>query len=106
MPTAKKLRSAGPVSEPAPSQAPAASTPSTTTTANDGVVHPTASGIQDEQSEFLKVARAHWLKPTKKKAKVKVKNDVLKRDIWEPLERGGFEYKTLLELESLNILER
>lgn len=58
------------------------------------------------QSEFAQLAKQHWLKPSKKAAKVKVKNDVLKRDIWDPLEKDKFPLSSLLALEGLQILER
>jgi intron-binding protein aquarius len=64
---------------------------------------PPAYAPGDEPSAFAKAARSHWLKP---KPKPKVKNDVLMRDVWEPLEREGFPYAALLELESLSILEK
>ena len=54
----------------------------------------------------MQLARQHWLKPSKKTAKVKVKNDVVKQGIWDVLEQDGFSYKLLLLLESLQTLER
>lgn len=57
-------------------------------------------------SEFVQLAKQHWLKPSKKATKVKVKNDVLKRDIWDPLEKDNFPLPSLLALEGLQILER
>jgi intron-binding protein aquarius len=61
--------------------------------------------VADEGSEFARVAKQHWLKPTRA-TKVKVKNDVLKRDIWDPLEKEKFPSAALVELESLQVLER
>lgn len=65
-----------------------------------------AEPAAEEQSEFAKLAKQHWLKPSKKATKVKVKNDVLKRDIWDPLEKEKFPLSSLLALEGLQILER
>ncbi|KAM0334028.1 hypothetical protein ACHAQA_001048 [Verticillium albo-atrum] len=66
---------------------------------------PTVSEIEGE-NEFSQLARKHWLKPTKKKAAaVKVKNDVIKKDIWAVLERDNFTDKSLLVLEGLQTLE-
>lgn len=62
--------------------------------------------VPQGESEFAQLAKQHWLKPSKKAAKVKVKNDVLKRDIWDPLEKEKFPIASLLALESLQILER
>lgn len=61
--------------------------------------------VVEEGSEFARVAKQHWLKPTRA-AKVKVKNDVLKRDIWDPLEKEKFPAAALVELEGLQVLER
>lgn len=67
---------------------------------------PTPAEVEEEEHQFVQVARAHWLKPTKRSTKVKVKNDVLKQNIWEVLERDGFQHKSLVLLESLQALER
>lgn len=66
---------------------------------------PTIADIEGE-SEFAQLARKHWLKTTKKTTKVKVKNDVLKKNLWDVLERDNFPYKSLLVLEGLQTLER
>lgn len=65
-----------------------------------------AEPAAEEQSEFVQLAKQHWLKPSKRATKVKVKNDVLKRDIWDPLEKEKFPLSSLLTLEGLQILER
>lgn len=70
-----------------------------------GASRPTTTDIEGE-SEFAQLARQHWLKTFKRAAKVKVKNDVLKRDIWDALEKENFPLKSLLVLEGLQILER
>jgi intron-binding protein aquarius len=67
---------------------------------------PTPAEVEEEEHPFVQVARKNWLKKTKKGAKPKVKNDVLKQNIWDLLEREGFQYKSLLLLESLQTLER
>jgi intron-binding protein aquarius len=55
---------------------------------------------------FAQLAKQHWLKPSKKTTKVKVKPDVLKSEIWDVLERDDFKFSELLSLENLQILER
>ncbi|KAL7626373.1 hypothetical protein AAE478_003145 [Parahypoxylon ruwenzoriense] len=65
---------------------------------------PTIADLEGE-SEFAQLARQHWLKTTRRATKVKVKNEVLKRDIWDVLEKDGFPYKLLLVLEGLQTLE-
>lgn len=64
-----------------------------------------APPVAEEESGFAQLAKQHWLKPSKKAAKVKVKNDVLKQNIWDPLEKDKFPPASLLALESLQILE-
>lgn len=72
---------------------------------------PTVADLEGE-SEFATLARQHWLKTPKQatkaksKAKVKVKNNVLKREIWDTLEKENFPLKSLLVLEGLQTLER
>ncbi|RGP63372.1 hypothetical protein FSPOR_8650 [Fusarium sporotrichioides] len=66
---------------------------------------PTPAEVEEEEHQFVQLARKHWLKSGKKPAKPKVKNDVLKQNIWDVLEREGFQYKPLLLLESLQTLE-
>ncbi|RYC59782.1 hypothetical protein CHU98_g6443 [Xylaria longipes] len=65
---------------------------------------PTVADLEGE-SEFARLAKQHWLKTTKGAAKVKVKNDVLKKGIWDVLEKDAFSYKSLLVLEGLQTLE-
>jgi len=60
----------------------------------------------DGGSAFAQFAQQHWLKPSKKSAKVKVKHDVLKTEIWDVLEKEDFAFKSLLALENLQILEK
>ncbi|KAI3533420.1 intron-binding protein aquarius [Colletotrichum filicis] len=96
MPTAKRQKKS--------SEAQAApSTRSQTKATSD---RPTVADIEGE-SAFAQLAKKHWLKTTRSKraTKVKVKNDVLKQEIWDVLERDGFPYKSILTLESLQTLE-
>lgn len=95
MPNAKRSKSSG-------GRAAATREPPKDTT--DG--RPTPAEVEEQEHRFVQVARQHWLKPGKKTAKVKVKNDVIKQGIWDVLEQDGFSYKLLLLLESLQTLER
>lgn len=72
-----------------------------------GSGRPTTQDLEGD-SEFANLARQHWLKTTKRadEVKVKVKNDVLKSEIWDALEKDGFPLKSLLVLEGLQTLER
>ncbi|KAK4193968.1 P-loop containing nucleoside triphosphate hydrolase protein [Podospora australis] len=65
---------------------------------------PTVEDLEGE-SEFATLARQHWLTTSRKTAEVKVKNDVLKREIWDTLEKEDFPLKSLLVLEGLQTLE-
>lgn len=59
----------------------------------------------DEDSVFTQLAKKHWLKSSKS-SKVKVKPDVLKGEIWDVLEKEDFAFRLLLELETLQLLDR
>ncbi|KAI2637335.1 hypothetical protein GGS21DRAFT_472724 [Xylaria nigripes] len=67
---------------------------------------PTVADLEGE-SEFAQLAQRHWLKlKTSRRATiVKVKNDVLKKEIWDVLEKDAFAYRPLLVLEGLQTLE-
>ncbi|PWY64762.1 DEAD helicase superfamily protein [Aspergillus heteromorphus CBS 117.55] len=56
-----------------------------------------------EDSAWVRLAKTHWLEGSKAR---KVKQDVIKKDIWDPLEAEGFSFRSLLTLENLNILEK
>lgn len=66
---------------------------------------PTTEDLEGE-SEFATLARQHWLRTPGQTARVKVKNDVLRREIWDALEKESFPLKSLLVLEGLQTLER
>lgn len=66
---------------------------------------PTTADLEGE-TDFAQLAKLHWLKTTKRATKVKVKNDVIKTEIWDSLEKESFAFKSLLVLEGLQLLER
>lgn len=66
---------------------------------------PTVTDMQGD-NPFAQLAKLHWLKTSKKPAKVKVKPEVIKKEIWDILSQEGFPYISLLILENLRILER
>ena len=97
MPRAKRLKSSGEAKarrEPEPEAQTATEQP------------PPTNPIIDEENEFAQLARKYWLKQKKKPTKVKIKNDVLKKEFWDPLLEQKFSHKSLLVLESLQALER
>lgn len=56
-----------------------------------------------EDSAWVQLAKTHWLETSKVR---KVKQDVIKKDLWDALEAEGFSFRSLLTLENLNILEK
>ncbi|EAW13357.1 RNA helicase aquarius [Aspergillus clavatus NRRL 1] len=56
-----------------------------------------------EDSSWVQLAKTHWLGTSKVR---KAKRDAIKKDIWDPLEAEGFNIRSLLTLENLNILEK
>ena len=75
-------------------------------TASKAAAESPVAAVPDGESAFAQLAKQHWLKGGKRAAKVKVKNDVIKDGIWDVLEKEGFAFKSLLSLETLQILER
>lgn len=67
---------------------------------------PTPAEVEEEEHPFVLLSRKHWLKPSKKGAKTKVKNDVVKQGIWDVIERESFQYKSLVLLENSQALEK
>jgi len=65
---------------------------------------PSVSDLQGN-GPFAQLAKKYWLK-SNKSAKITVKPEVLKNEIWDVLEKEDFSYRSLLTLENLHILER
>lgn len=65
-------------------------------------VRPTVNDFQDE-NPWVSLAKAHWLKASKAR---KARPELVKNEIWDPLQRDGFPLHSLLILENLHILER
>lgn len=65
----------------------------------------TTSSVSDigGDNRWVTLAQKHWLKQSKVR---KIKQDVVKNEIWDPLEAEGFTARSLLTLENLNILEK
>lgn len=63
---------------------------------------PSVSDLEGD-NRWAALAQKHWLKQSKIR---KVKQDVIKNEIWDPLEAEGFTARSLLTLENLNILEK
>ena len=58
----------------------------------------------EKESRWRDLAEKHWSKPTTKPRKVR--NDFLKAEIWDVVEKEGFEFRTLLTLDSVQLLEQ
>jgi intron-binding protein aquarius len=63
---------------------------------------PTVADLHGE-NHFAQVARKHWL--AFKKAP-KARPEVVKKELWDELEKVDFAYSSLLVLENLQLLER
>ncbi|POS87365.1 DEAD helicases superfamily protein-like protein, partial [Erysiphe pulchra] len=63
------------------------------------------NGEHQCENQFLALARKHWLNSTNKATKIKVKQDLLKSEIWDVLEKDDFGVKSLSDLENVQILE-
>jgi len=63
---------------------------------------PTVADLHGE-NHFAQVARKNWL--TAKKTP-KVRPEVVKKELWDELEKVDFAYSSLLVLENLQLLER
>jgi intron-binding protein aquarius len=63
---------------------------------------PTVSDLH-EDNHWVNLAKTYWLKQGKVR---KAKHDVIKKEIWDPLEAEGFSLRSLLTLENLNVLEK
>ena len=61
--------------------------------------------VKDLQGDnhYARVARENWLAES---SPSKVRQDVLKRDIWDVLESEHFRFGSLLALENLQMLEK
>ncbi|KAL8835547.1 MAG: hypothetical protein Q9170_003280 [Blastenia crenularia] len=55
------------------------------------------------ENEWTQLARKYWSSAVKSR---KVKNEVIKKQIWDVLENEGFQFRSLLILENLQVLER
>ena len=64
---------------------------------------PTIADIAGD-NRWSQLADQYWRKPLPPARKVKT--DILKGEIWDPLEKEGFDYKSLLLLENLQLLEK
>ena len=53
--------------------------------------------------KWTQLAKTHWLKSSKS---TRVNPQVVKTEIWDVLQNEGFDYRLLLALENLQILEK
>lgn len=61
------------------------------------------SAKHDEQSHWSLLAQKYWRNSVKTR---KVKNEVIKNELWDVLEQESFECGSLVILESLQLLEK
>ena len=62
-------------------------------------------GVGDLESEdhWAQLAKKHWPQAVKSR---KTKSEVIKKEIWDVLEEEAFHFRSLLMLESLQLLEK
>ncbi|MBE3042377.1 hypothetical protein IMZ48_07310 [Candidatus Bathyarchaeota archaeon] len=95
----KPKRQKGGAKKPAPETAPA----QPPVAAAEATKAATAASESHNDNQWAPLARKHWL--GKARAPKRVKNDVIKGELWDALERDGFRYGSLLALESLQAVE-
>ena len=55
---------------------------------------------------WAELAGEHWAKTSKASKAKKIKPEVIKKKIWDVLEQENFHFRSLLMLESLQLLEK
>lgn len=65
--------------------------------------HLSGAEVLGEENQWTQVAEKHWSKPVKSR---KVKAEVVKKEIWNVLEQEEFQFRSLLVLENLQLLEK
>lgn len=60
-------------------------------------------GDLEEESHWTRLAQKHWPKSVRTK---KVKPDVIKKEMWDVLEEEGFQFRSLQQLENVQLLEK
>ena len=63
---------------------------------------PTVADLHGK-SHFAQLARDCWLNPSKP---AKIKQNVIKEELWDTLEKTDFAFGSLLVLENLQLLEK
>ena len=58
----------------------------------------------DSENYWTQLAEKEWLKQPNKARRVR--QEVINTEIWDVLEKGGFDFKSLYLLENLQLLER
>lgn len=73
-----------------------------TVSSMEGEHRPTVADLEGDNHWAL-LARKHWLKGSKSK---KVKPEVIKSELWDTLEAESFDFRSVLLLENLHLLEK
>jgi intron-binding protein aquarius len=55
-------------------------------------------------TDWVELAEKNWTKQTQKTRKVRL--DVVKQEIWDVLEKEGFDFRSLVALDNLQLLEK
>lgn len=62
------------------------------------------AGGTDGVDRWDSLAQKYWAKPLKKSQTIK--SDVVRKEIWDVLEAESFDFRSILQLEGLQLLER
>ena len=68
----------------------------------DAGIFPAGEELEDD-NRWIQLAQKHWLKTSKSG---KVKSEVIKNEIWDVLEAEDFLFRSLLQLEHSQLLEK
>lgn len=58
----------------------------------------------ESESRWRELAEKHWAKPSQKVKKVRA--EILKQEIWDALEKEDFDFRSLLVLDNVQLLEK
>ena len=61
------------------------------------------NGHLEDPDHWASLAQQHWSKPAKAG---NIKSSVIKEEIWDVLEEEGFTFRSLYQLESLQLMEK
>jgi intron-binding protein aquarius len=58
----------------------------------------------ENEEHWRRLAEQHWTAPSANPRKIRT--EVIKNELWDRLEKSGFDFQSLVSLENLQVLER